>query len=38
MISTLANKATNSFVLIFERGCLLGLHDILLLVLLFIIM
>jgi hypothetical protein len=36
--STPANKATSSFVLIFERGCLLGLRGILLLVLVFIIM
>jgi hypothetical protein len=38
VISTAANKATGSFVLLFKRGCQLRLHDILLLVLSFIIM
>jgi hypothetical protein len=37
MISTPANKVTSFFVLLFERGYLLGLRGILLLVLLFII-
>jgi hypothetical protein len=37
MISTSANKATISFVLLLERGCLLGLCGILVLVLLVII-
>jgi hypothetical protein len=38
VISTTANKATNSFVLPFKRGCMLGLHGILLLFLIFIAM
>jgi hypothetical protein len=37
MISTLANKAINSFILLFERGCLLELRGILLLVLFLIL-
>jgi hypothetical protein len=37
MISTPTDKATSSFVLLFERGYLFGLHGILLLILFFII-